>query len=115
VLDDQNLREIDLSTIDIRLLTAAEWEAVKREVVRRARVERATAMRQFLKRLVRLRWPLVSLRRDRAKWTRVSAAAADDRATADGRAVGTRSVTEDAVSSYVAGDGVRTKGCDPCR
>ena len=41
MLNVSKLKETDLSAIDVRTLTGAEWEAVKREVERRARAERA--------------------------------------------------------------------------
>jgi hypothetical protein len=81
VLDDQNLREVDLSTIDTRALTAADWEAVKREVLRRARAERAAAMRQFFKRFLPLRSSRKVPRRDPEEQRCMSAVAADKRAT----------------------------------
>jgi hypothetical protein len=45
MLDNQNLGERDLSTIDIRTIGPEEWQAVKREVARRAHAERAQTMR----------------------------------------------------------------------
>ena len=37
--------EVDLSTIDLKSLTSAEWEALKREVHQRALAERSRVMR----------------------------------------------------------------------
>ena len=41
MLNAANLSERDLSTVDTRSLTPAEWDAFKREVVRRAHAGRS--------------------------------------------------------------------------
>ena len=64
--DDHGLCENDLSKIDIRALTPAEWEALKREVVRRAHAERARSIRAFV-RWLRFRWTRMHLGSDPAE------------------------------------------------
>jgi hypothetical protein len=49
-----NLSERDLSQIDLRTLSAEEWDGVKREVNRRAHAERKRVMRAVVVRLARL-------------------------------------------------------------
>src|SRR4051794_22649770 len=66
MLDDHNLCELDLSTIDTRALTPAEWEALKSEVVRRAHAERTRATRAFV-RWLRFRWTRTRLESDPAE------------------------------------------------
>jgi hypothetical protein len=54
-----NLADIDLSTVNIRALTPAQWDLIKREVKRRASAERSKLVADFI---ARLRARLATLR-----------------------------------------------------